>query len=75
MVKSYSDQVGLRLNVKKSYVFHIRSDGHTTVNDAAPYVVGGAQIQWVKPEDATRYLGKMSGPWGGMTVPNPRRLT
>lgn len=27
LVKTYCDQVGLRLNVNKSHVFHIRSDG------------------------------------------------
>ena len=71
LVKAYCDQVGLRLNVNKSYVFHIRSDGKTfTVNDTSPYEVDGRQIPWVKPEEATRYLGKMFGPWGGMSIPN-----
>ena len=35
-------------------------------------MVGEMQIPWVKPKDATRYLGKMFGPWGGITVPNLR---
>ena len=74
LVKAYCDQVGLRLNVNKSYVFHIRSDGKTfTVNDTRPYEVDGRQIPWVKPEEATRYLGKMFGPWGGMSIPNLRQ--
>ena len=74
LVKAYCDQVGLRLNVNKSYVFHIRSDGKTfTVNDTSPYEVDGRQIPWVKPEEATRYLGKMFGPWGGMSIPNLRQ--
>ncbi len=74
LVQAYCDRVGLRLNVKKSYVFHIRSDGKTfTVNNTAPYMVGGEQIPWIKPEESTRYLGKMFGPWKGMTVPNLKR--
>ena len=70
LVKAFCDQVGLRLNVK-SYVFHIQSDGKTfTVNDTEPYEVDGRLIPWIKPEEATRYLGKTFGPWGGMSVPN-----
>ena len=69
LVKAYCDQVDLRLNVNKSYVFHIQSDGKTfMVNDTGPYEV--RQIPWIKPEEATRYLGKMFGPWGGMSIPN-----
>ena len=71
LVKAFCDQVGLRLNINKSYVFHIQSDGKTfTVNDVEPYEVDGRPIPWIKPEEATRYLGKMFGPWGGMSVPN-----
>ena len=71
LVKAFCDQVGLRLNVNKSYVFHIISDGRTfTVNDTAPYEIDGGRIPWVSPDNATRYLGKMFGPWGGMSVPN-----
>ena len=55
-------------------MFHIRWDGKTfTVNNTAPYMVGREQIPLVKPEDATRYLGKMFGPWRGMTVPNLKK--
>lgn len=43
------------------------------VNDTAPYEVDGRQIPWVQPDEATRYLGKMFGPWGGMTVLNFKR--
>ena len=71
LVKAYCDQVDLRLNVNKSYVFHIQSDGKTfMVNDTGPYEV--RQIPWIKPEEATRYLGKMFGPWGGMSIPKPQ---
>ena len=41
-----------------------------TVSDTAPYEVDRRQIPWVKPDKATRYLSRMFGPWGGMTVPN-----
>ena len=70
LVKAYCDQAGLRLNVNKSYIFNIQSDGKTfTVNDTGPYEVDGRQIPWIKPEEASRYLGKMFGPWGGMSIP------
>ena len=69
IVKEYCDRVGLKLNVKKSFVFHIDSDGKTyTVNDVPHYMVDDQEIPWVSPESSTRYLGKMIGPWGGMTV-------
>ena len=71
LVKAFCDQVGLRLNVNKSYVFHIKSDGRTfTVNYTAAYEIDGRRIPWVSPDNATRYLGKMFGPWGGMSIPN-----
>lgn len=38
-----------------------------------PYEMDRTQIFWVQPGEATRYLGKMFGPWGGMTVPNLKR--
>ena len=43
------------------------------MNDTEPYEVDGTQISWVQPGEATRYLGKMFGPWGWMTVPNLKR--
>ena len=64
VVKSYFDEVDVRLNIKKSCVFNIGSDGKMfTVNDTAVYEMDGKEIPWV-----TRYCGKMFGPWGGMTV-------
>lgn len=44
-----------------------------TVNDTALYEVDRRQIPWVKPDEATRYLCKTFGPWGGMTVHNLKR--
>lgn len=64
VVKSYFDEVDVRLNIKKSCVFNIGSDGNMfTVNDTAVYEMDGKEIRWV-----TRYCGKMFGPWGGMSV-------
>ena len=33
----------------------------------------GKQIPWVQPGEVTRYVGKMFGPLGGMTVPNLKK--
>ena len=70
LVKGWCDRVGLQLNVSKSSVFHIISDGKTfTVNDCPRYQLGGLPLPWIRPEDTTRYLGKQFGPWAGLTVP------
>ena len=74
VVKSYFDEVDVRLNIKKSCMFHIGTDGKMfTVNDTAVYEMDGKQISWVEADEVTRYCGKMFGPWGGMTVRNRKR--
>ena len=70
IVEQYCRKVGLKLNVKKSYIFQIDCRGRTwTVNENERYVVDGDNIPWISPDNAVRYLGKSFGPWGGMTAP------
>ncbi|KAL8620402.1 hypothetical protein ACOMHN_055483 [Nucella lapillus] len=70
LVDSFCQQVGLKLNVRKSFVFHLKATGKTfTVNNCEQYSINGEPIPWVAPDEATKYLGKQFGPWVGLERP------
>ena len=70
LVQTFCTNVGLRLNVKKSFVFHIKATGKTfTVNNIEPFIINGEKIPWINPDESTKYLGKQFGPWQGMKIP------
>ena len=71
IVESFCRDMGLRLNVKKSYIFQIDMTAKSwQVNQAERYIVNGTAIPWIYQDDSVRYLGKAFGPWCGMSAPN-----
>ncbi|KAL8602269.1 hypothetical protein ACOMHN_022782 [Nucella lapillus] len=70
LVDGFCQHVGLKLNVRKSFVFNPKSTGKTfTVNNCEQLSINGEPIPWVAPDEATKYLGKQFGPWVGLERP------
>ena len=76
LVSQFCQEVGLQLNVRKSFAFHIKAGSKTfLVNQCEDFLVHGEPIPWVGPEETTKYLGQYFGPWRGLEKPQLKEKT
>ncbi len=71
LLGKFCQNTGLQTQPKKCHGFLVKPcSGAHTVNDCAPWVLGGKALQLTSIDDAIKYLGVKINPWGGVVRPD-----
>lgn len=71
LLQEFCRNTGLRVQPKKCHGFFVRPcSGSFSVNDCAPWVLGGKALQLTSIEETIKYLGVNVNPWGGIVKPD-----
>ncbi|CAM4574764.1 unnamed protein product [Leuciscus chuanchicus] len=71
LLDSFCQSTGLKVQPAKCRSFLVKPcSGSFSVNDCAPWVLGGRALQQTTIAETVKYLGVKINPWSGVTGPN-----